>query len=95
MEQCITKMDNKVKRNFKVFPDSVADFNLQVLITLSFLLFPDFVAQVKGICALGVIAFPSKRGGTLYDGIPFNLHCGASTHSICYLSSLQEKAAFH
>jgi hypothetical protein len=59
----------------KVFPESVADFNHQVLIILNFLLFPDFVAEAKGICVLGVIAFLPKKGGRRYGRIPFDSNC--------------------
>jgi len=70
-----------VKKKLRVFPEFVADFNLQVLIILNFLLFPDFVDKAKGIYTLGVIAFPSKRGGMRYAGIPFDSNCGTSTYS--------------
>jgi hypothetical protein len=70
-----THQHNIVKEKIEVFPESVADFNLQVLIILYFLLFPDFVDKAKGICVLSVIAFPSKRGGMRYGRIPFDSNC--------------------
>jgi hypothetical protein len=64
------------------------------LIILNFLPFPDFVEKAKGICMLGVIAFPSKMGGMRHAGIPFGSNCETWAHLACRLSLLQEKAAF-